>query len=35
MRDLFFLLIVVVLAAVTWLLVEAFARLSTPAEARK
>lgn len=35
MRDLFVLLIVVVLAAVTWLLAEAFARLSSQGEGRK
>ncbi len=35
MRDLYYLLIVAALAAVTWLLAEAFARLSTQAEGRK
>lgn len=35
MHDLFYLLIVAALAAITWLLAEAFARLSTPAEGRK
>jgi hypothetical protein len=35
MADLLNLLIVAMLATVTWLLVEVFARLSTPAEGRK
>jgi hypothetical protein len=35
MRDLYYLLIVAALAAATWLLAEAFARLSPSAEGRK
>lgn len=35
MRDVYYLLIVAALAAVTWLLAEAFARLSSPVEGRK
>ncbi len=35
MNDLYYLLIVAMLAGVTWALAEAFVRLSTPAEGRK
>lgn len=35
MRDVYYLLIVAVLVVVTWLLAEAFERLSAPSEGRK